>query len=103
MNVYIYIAVMAVTTYLIRMLPMVIFKKEIKNRYLRSFFAYVPCACLAAMTLPSMVFSTGSIWSGIAALIVAVVLAFFKKSLVTVAAGSCVTVFLAELLLKYLA
>jgi branched-subunit amino acid transport protein len=103
MNIYIYIAVMAVTTYLIRMLPMVIFKKEIKNRYLRSFFYYVPCACLAAMTLPSMVFATASIWSGLAGLTVAAALALFGRSLVTVAAGSCATVFIAELIIKYLA
>ena len=52
--IYAYIAVMAVTTYLIRMLPLTLFQKKIRNRYLRSFLYYVPYACLAAMTFPAI-------------------------------------------------
>ena len=52
MNIYVYIAAMAITTYLIRMLPLTIFRKPIKSRFLRSFLYYVPYACLTAMTFP---------------------------------------------------
>ena len=102
MNIYLYIAVMAVTTYLIRMLPMTVFRKKIQNRYLKSFLFYVPCACLTAMTFPAILYATNSIFSGIAGLAVAMLLAYFGKSLVTVAACSCVTVFLVERLMMYL-
>ena len=73
MSPYIYIAVMAVTTYLIRMIPLVFFRKEIKNRFIRSFLAYVPCACLTAMTFPAILTSTNAVISGTVALAVALV------------------------------
>ena len=94
MSIYVYIAVMALTTYLIRMLPMTLFQKEIKNPFLRSFLTYVPCACLTAMTFPAILYATDSMFAGAAALVVAVVLSLMGKGLVTVAALSCVTVFL---------
>ncbi|MDD5931963.1 MAG: AzlD domain-containing protein [Oscillospiraceae bacterium] len=103
MSVYVYIAVMALTTYLIRMLPLTLFQKEIKSRFLRSFLAYVPCACLTAMTFPAILYATGNLLSGAVGLGVAVVLAFRGKGLVTVAAGSCAAVFLAERILSLLA
>ncbi|MCF2557280.1 AzlD domain-containing protein [Fournierella massiliensis] len=102
MNLYVYILVMALTTYLIRMLPLTLFQKEIKSRFLRSFLAYVPCACLAAMTFPAILYATNSVFSGLAGLVVAVLLAFFGKSLVTVAACSCAAVFVSEQLLSLL-
>lgn len=102
MNLYVYILVMALTTYLIRMLPLTLFQKEIKSRFLRSFLAYVPCACLAAMTFPAILYATNSAFSGLAGLVVAVLLAFFGKSLVTVAACSCAAVFVSEQLLSLL-
>lgn len=102
MNLYVYILVMALTTYLIRMLPLTLFQKEIKSRFLRSFLAYVPCACLAAMTFPAILYATNSVFSGLAGLAVAVLLAFFGKSLVTVAACSCAAVFVSEQLLSLL-
>ena len=101
MNIYIYILAMAVTTYLIRMLPLTIFKRKIKSRFVRSFLAYVPCACLSAMTFPAIIYSTNSGLSGVAALAVALIASLLKKSLVTVAACSCMTVFLTELLVRY--
>lgn len=103
MSVYVYIAVMALTTYLIRMLPLTLFQKEIKSRFLRSFLAYVPCACLTAMTFPAILYATGNLLSGAVGLGAAVVLAFRGKGLVTVAAGSCAAVFLAERILSLLA
>lgn len=100
MNVYIYILVMAVTTYLIRVLPLLFFKKPIRSRFLRSFLHYVPVACLTAMTFPAILYTTDHMLSGAAGLAVAVLLAMKNKSLITVAAASCAAVFLVEQLLR---
>lgn len=96
MNIYIYIAAMAVTTYLVRMLPLAVFRKPIKSRFLRSFLRYVPYACLAAMTFPAILQDTASLVSGVAALVVAVVLAYFDQSLIVVALCSSAAVFIVE-------
>ena len=94
MSIYMYIAAMALTTYLIRLLPMTIFRKPIRSRFLRSFLRYVPYACLSAMTFPGILTSTGNMISGGAALIVAVILAYFGRSLITVAlSSSCAVLF----------
>ena len=103
MSTYLYIFTMALTTYLIRVLPMTIFRRPIKSRFVRSFLYYVPYACLTAMTFPAILSSTASIISGGAALIVAVALAFRGKSLVTVALASSAAVLVTEFLLAYLA
>ena len=100
--VYIYILVMAATTYLIRVLPLTVFRKPIQNRFVRSFLHYVPVACLTAMTFPAILTSTGSIISGAIGLAVAAVLAFFKKSLIVVAAASAAAVFIAEQVILFL-
>lgn len=100
MSPYIYIAVMALTTYLIRMIPLVFFRKEIKNRFIRSFLAYVPCACLTAMTFPAILYSTNAVISGAIALAVALIAALCKRSLVTVAALSCAAVFITEWIIR---
>ncbi len=102
MNAYIYIAVMAITTYLIRMVPLVFFRKQIKNRFIRSFLAYVPCACLTAMTFPAILYATNAVISGAVALTVALVATLCKRSLVTVAALSCAAVFITELIMRML-
>ena len=102
MSPYAYIAVMALTTYLIRMIPLVFFRKEIKNRFVRSFLAYVPCACLTAMTFPAILYSTNAVLSGVIALAVALIAALCKRSLVTVAALSCAAVFVTELIIRLL-
>lgn len=88
MSLYLYIAAMALTTYLIRVLPLTIFRKPIRSRFLRSFLHYVPYACLSAMTFPAILSSTESIFGGGAALAVAVVLAYRGKSLIVVALSS---------------
>ena len=93
---------MAVTTYLIRAIPLTLLKKPIKNRFFRSFLHYIPVACLTAMTFPAILYATNHVLSGVVGLVVAVALAFFGKSLIVVAASSCVAVFLAEQLLKFL-
>ena len=102
MSPYVYIAVMALTTYLIRMIPLVFFRKEIKNRFIRSFLAYVPCACLTAMTFPAILYSTNAVLSGAIALAVALIAALCKRSLVTVAALSCAAVFVTEWIIRLL-
>ena len=100
MNVYVYIFTMALTTYLIRVLPLTIFRKPIRSRFLRSFLHYVPYACLTAMTFPAILSSTASILSGAAALIVAIFLAYRGKSLIVVAVSSSAAVLIVECVLK---
>lgn len=102
MNIYLYILTMALTTYLIRVLPLTIFRKPIRSRFLRSFLHYVPYACLTAMTFPAILTSTASIISGAAALITAVVLAYRGKSLIVVALASSAAVFVTECVLNFL-
>ena len=103
MNLYLYIFTMALTTYLIRVLPLTIFRKPIRSRFLRSFLHYVPYACLTAMTFPAILTYPDSIISGAAALIVAVFLAFRNHKLITVALGSSAAVLAVDFLLRFLA
>ena len=100
MSIYIYILVMAVTTYLVRALPLTLLKKPIHNRFLKSFLHYVPTACLTAMTFPAILYATDNILSGASGLIVGVLLAWKKQSLIVVAVASCGAVFFVEQLLK---
>ena len=102
MNLYIYILAMALTTYLIRMLPLTIFRKPIKSRFLRSFLHYVPYACLTAMTFPAILSSTATILSGAAALAIAVLLAYRGKSLLTVSLAASAAVMITEWIMKLL-
>ena len=96
---YIYIAVMALVTYLIRVLPLTLIRREIKNVPLRSFLYYVPYVTLSVMTFPAMMQSTGSEWSGLAAFLAAVALAWRGFSLFSVAVAACVLVFVIELVI----
>ncbi len=96
MSIYLYIFTMALTTYLIRVLPLTIFRKPIKSRFLRSFLHYVPYACLTAMTFPAILSSTATIISGTAALVIAVFLAYRGKSLLTVSLAASAAVMLTE-------
>lgn len=93
---------MASVTYLIRMLPLVLAKKEITNIYIKSFLHYVPYACLAAMTFPAILFSTASWISALAGFGVAIFTAYKKKSLLTVALLACLTAFLVERILCFI-
>ena len=102
MSIYLYIATMALTTYLIRVLPLTIFRKPIKSRFLRSFLHYVPYACLTAMTFPAILTSTATVISGAAALVVAVVLAYRGRSLLTVSLAASAAVMVTEWLLVLL-
>ena len=91
-----YLAVMAGVTYLIRMLPLTVFRREIKSVFIRSFLHYVPYAVLAAMTIPGILTSTGDVRTAVAGLIVAVALAWRGMSLLSVAIGACVAVAAAQ-------
>lgn len=96
-KIYLYIGIMALVTYLIRVLPLTLIRKEIKNRTIRSFLYYVPYVTLAVMTFPAILSATGSIYSAWAALIVGGLLAFKGRSLFQVAVFSCIVVFVLEL------
>ena len=102
MSIYLYIFTMALTTYLIRVLPLTIFRKPIKSCFLRSFLHYVPYACLTAMTFPAILTSTATVISGAAALVVAVVLAYRGRSLLTVSLAASAAVMVTEWLLVLL-
>ena len=95
-NTWIYIAVMAAVTYLIRMLPLTLLRKEIKNRTLRSFLYYVPYVTLTVMTFPAILTATGDIRTACAGIVCALILAWKKQSLPVVAFVSCVVVFIAQ-------
>ena len=98
-NAWIYIAVMAGVTYLIRVLPLTLIRKEIKNQTIRSFLFYVPYVTLAVMTFPAIIQATDSMWAGRAALIAGIALAWFGGSLFQVAVAACAVVFVLELFL----
>jgi len=97
---FIYLIVMAAVTYLIRMIPLVLVKKKIKNRYILSFLYYIPYAVLSVMTVPAIFYSVQSFVAAVAGFLTAVILAYMKKSLLTVASCSCVVVLLVELFEK---
>ena len=98
-NIYIYILVMFAVTYLIRVLPLTLIRKEIKNKTIRSFLYYVPYVTLAVMTFPAIMEATNSPLAGLAALLVGIILAWCGRSLFQVAVLSCVVVFVLELFL----
>ncbi len=98
MSVYVYIAVMALLTYLIRMIPLTVVRGKIRNRFIRSFLYYVPYACLMAMTFPAVFHGEYPLIAAAAGVAVALLLALKGKSLMTVALASSVTVFLISLI-----
>lgn len=88
MSIVIYIAVMAGVTYLIRMLPLTLFRKKIKSRFLRSFLQYIPYTVLSAMTFPAIFYSTGNVISAAVGTIAALITAFFGLPLIVVAVAA---------------
>ena len=103
MSVYLYMIVMAVVTYLIRMLPLVLARKEIKSKFIKSFLYYVPYACLAAMTFPAILSSTDYLISAIVGFVVAILLAYLEKSMILVALAACAAVFVCEQIIRWIA
>lgn len=95
---FIYLAVMAGVTYLIRAVPFALCQNKVKNRFIQSFLYYVPYAVLAAMTFPAVIYSADGIIPGIAGTAAGLLFAYNRKSLLTVAVVSCATAFAAEML-----
>ncbi len=98
-QIYLYIFIMAAVSYLIRVLPLTLIRKEIKNKSVRSFLFYVPYVTLSVMTFPAILEATNSVWSGLLALAVGVALAWRGESLFQVAVFSCLAVFIIEFFL----
>ena len=96
------LAIMAGVTYLVRALPFVFVRGKIKNRFVRSFLYYIPYAVLAAMTIPAIFTSTGNLISASVGLVVALIMAFFERGLLTVAVSACAAVFVTEWVQKLL-
>lgn len=94
MSLIVYIAVMAVVTYLIRMIPFAFFRKKITSRFFRSFLYYIPYAVLSAMTIPAIFYSTGSLVTSVAGTVVAVILAYFDLPLIVVALSASAAAFI---------
>ncbi|MCR4923902.1 MAG: AzlD domain-containing protein [Lachnospiraceae bacterium] len=99
-NVGIYIFIMFAVTYLIRVIPLTLIRKEIKNRTLRSFLFYVPYVTLAVMTFPAIINATDSPLAGAFALAAGILFAWFGMPLLPVSVLSCILVFILELFLK---
>ena len=94
-----YLLVMAGVTYLVRVIPLTLFHKKIKSRFVNSFLYYTPYAVLSAMTFPAILYATSDVFSGIAGLLAALLLAYKNKSLITVACGACLAVFAVEMIM----
>ena len=101
-NFYIYLLVMAGVTYLIRMLPLVLVKKKIQNKFILSFLHYIPYTVLSVMTIPAIFYSTSFKISAIIGFLAALIAAYFEKSLVKVAAFACVAGLLTEVIIGIL-
>jgi branched-subunit amino acid transport protein len=96
-DVFLYIMGMAVVTYLVRVLPLTLIRKEIKNTFIKSFLYYVPYVTLSVMVFPAILEATSSPWSALVGFIVAILLAYFGGSLFKVSLLSCLAVFVMEL------
>ncbi|MBR2474846.1 MAG: AzlD domain-containing protein [Clostridia bacterium] len=94
-----YLLIMAGVTYLVRMLPLVLVKRKIENRFIKSFLYYVPYSVLSVMTVPAIFAATPSLISAVIGFAVALVLAYFERGLMTVALSGCGAVLATELIL----
>ena len=102
LEICLYILVMAGVTYLIRMTPLVLFRKKIKNRFIRSLLHYLPYAVLSAMVIPGVFSSTGSVITASVGLAVACILAFFDRSLIIVALGASAAAYITGLIINFM-
>lgn len=98
--IWICIIVSGIVSYIIRVMPLTLIRKPITDRFIRSFLYYVPYVTLSVMTFPAIMLATESMISGIAALLVGVILAYQEKGLPVVASACCMTVFILELFLR---
>ena len=85
MSIALYIGVMALVTYMVRVVPFTVFRKKIRSRFLKSFLYYIPYAILSAMTIPAIFYSTGNILTAAVGTVIAAVLAYFDLPLIVVA------------------
>lgn len=99
MSMILYIAVMAGVTYLVRMIPFTLFRRQIKSRYIRSVLYYLPYAVLSAMTIPAIFYSTGNLTTAAVGTVVAVILAFFDKPLIVVALAAAGSALIANMII----
>lgn len=98
-NVYIYISIMVVVTFLIRVLPLTLIREQIKNQFLRSFLYYVPYITLAVMTFPAILNATESVLAGALAFVIGIVFAWKEAGLFKVSISCCLVVFIVEMLI----
>lgn len=98
-NIYIYIFIMALVTYIIRVVPLTLIRGRIKNKFICSFLYYVPYVTLAVMTFPAMVEATREPMAGALALVAGILLAWFGASLFKISISCCVVVFIVEMLI----
>jgi len=98
MKTYAYILVMAITTFVIRVLPLTLIRKQIKNRFIRSFLYYVPYVTLAVMTFPAIIDATGSYLAGAVALVLGIIAAIFGCDTLIVALVCCGSALLMNLI-----
>ena len=99
---FIYLILMAGSTYLIRAIPFVLVKRKIENRYVRAFLLYIPYAVLTAMTIPAILYATASLWSAVVGLVAAVVMSLIGFGLMPVAVVACASVYVTEWLMTML-
>lgn len=97
-NIVLSIAVMFLTIYAVRALPLLLIRKKIENNFIKSFLYYVPFVSLSVMTFPSILYSTDSLISGIAGFVAGLILALISGNLFLVSIGACAAVFIAELI-----
>ena len=97
MKTYLYLFVMALTTYLIRVLPLTLIRKPIRSRFLRSFLYYVPYVTLAVMTFPAILTASNSMVAAGIGFVVALILAWRRTSMFVVSLVSCAIVYILEL------
>lgn len=102
-NIYIYILVMAGVTYLVRLLPLTIFRKEIKNKFVRSFLYYMPYVTLSVMTFPAILTATGSYISSSVGFIAALIIAWIDGNLFKVSLGACAAALISQLIINFVA
>ena len=96
-----YLLVMAGVTYLVRMIPLILIKKKVTNRFIRSFLYYVPYSVLAVMTVPAIFSATSYLISAVIGFAVALILSYMEKSLIVVAGSACAAVLVTEIVMRY--
>ena len=98
-NIYVYILVMTITVFLVRVLPLTLIRKPIKNKFIRDFLYYVPYVTLSVMTFPAIIDATDNPIAGLISLILGIIAAYKEMGLFKVTVICCVTVLLLEIII----